>query len=94
MAMNLLLELAKAVKSAAAKTLSDALFPNLMTKNEAIKILGLDHNFSREDLVQKYGRMYSQNAVKNKGSPYIQKKISNAYQFLDSGSTAGSRTND
>jgi len=83
MAVKLILGLMRAVKSAAAKTLGDALFPNRMTHQEAIRILGLDSEFSRDELVSKYRRMHQLNAVENKGSPYIQEKIHNAYRFLD-----------
>lgn len=87
MVVRLVAGVAKALKSAAMKTLQEALFPDMMTPPEAMRILGVEAGYSKDELETRYRRMYSANSLANKGSPYIQEKIGDAYSLL-SGSWA------
>lgn len=82
MAARLFVGLARALKSAAVRTIQEVLCPNLMTRPEAVRILGLHSNFESRELESKFAQMYSANSLKNRGSPYIQSKIHQAYSFL------------
>lgn len=75
-------ELLKALKGATIKTIKELTFPNIMNRREAIKILNVESNIDQEELKEKFKKLYKVNSLENKGSPYIQEKIKNAYEYL------------
>lgn len=74
----------RALKIAMHKTVGDVLFPNQMQYEEAKRILDLDNCFTRLDLDTKFQKFYEANSVQRGGSSYIQQKIKNAFDVLDS----------
>jgi hypothetical protein len=83
MVIKFLTGLIKAFKNATKKTIQESLFPNMMNRTEAIKILGLNSAFTKNELESKFKKMHDANSFeKNKGSPYIQSRIQNAHDLL------------
>lgn len=73
----------RALRAAIYKTAIDVLFPDLMSCEEAKRILDLDSHFTKLDLDSKFQRFYTANSTQNGGSPYIQQKIKNAFNMLN-----------
>lgn len=70
------------IKRAFIKTFWDIYQSNRMGRDEAIKILSLEPGFSKEELQKNYSKFYKTNSLENKGSPYIQSRIKDAYDVL------------
>lgn len=73
----------KVVGKSFAKTITNILHQNRMTKVEAVEILNLTPEFKNEEICEKYKQFYQANSPANKGSLYIQKRIHDAYKLLN-----------
>lgn len=74
--------IASSFKIAFVNTINQVLFPYEMNRSEALKILNLENDFKTEELNSKFKKFYFANSLEKKGSPYIQSKIKNAYEYL------------
>ena len=70
------------LKNATLRTFEEVFFPERMTRPEALKILNLQECYSTEELEFNFKKFYSANSQENRGSPYIQSKIENAFYYL------------
>ncbi|AFN84039.1 hypothetical protein EROM_110570 [Encephalitozoon romaleae SJ-2008] len=72
----------KVLYKAVAKTISDIMVGDRMSKMEAEMILDISPSTSEDKVRESFLRMYYANAKENGGSPYIQSKILGAYTVL------------
>lgn len=82
MALTILKEGIKVITVALYKTLLSFISRNLMSKEEAYKILDINLQESKEKIYKKYKDLYNKNSEENNGSSYLQSKIKNAYDFI------------
>lgn len=80
--MVLFSEGSKVLCKAMAKTISDIMLGDRMSKLEAEMILDISPNTSKDRIRDSFLRMYCANTKENGGSPYIQSKILGAYTVL------------
>lgn len=79
---RVIIEATKIFASAAIKTIRNAVVGNRMTSNEARQILGVGSECRQEELESRFKSYYEINDKSAGGSPYLQRKIKEAYTLL------------
>jgi hypothetical protein len=74
--------LTSAFRNALLETLKQTFSPYSMSEIEALKIMNLNSQFTHQELDSQFKKFYDGNSKKNSGSPYIQTKVKNAYDYL------------
>lgn len=79
MVVNLIKEGTKVLSLSLYKTIQSFFYMNIMTEVEAHKILNIK---SKSNIYDNYKYLYEINSKTNNGSPYLQSRIKNAYNFI------------
>lgn len=69
-------------KSAETPTSEDKLDPNILSRQDAMKLLNLEEGFNQQDLIQAHRRMMQKNHPDQGGSDYLAALINRAKEVL------------